>query len=617
MRAIEILGSGLTDANGVVTFARSLIRGVQSNALVAILAYRDDDFGFLTFGSERLDLSRLNVDGRPLTNGLNAFLTTDRGIYQPGETVRLLALVRNAEGSTPEPGPAATVRLETRDRTLVQRRLGPQDWMLGGATVPIEIPRTARAGTARITLSVGTGEDALIGETIVQLGPVRPDRARLQFVDQKNWQVRRTANETIDIAGRVSAQYLFASSGTRQGAARDLKAEVLVKVAATESPVRGCYESFAFGRFDDQSIPASSRHFIEYTDKDGNLDLQLAGVPFPRGSKPLAANVEVILVRCFGTPCQPEHGVSDRRRPGLGRHLEDSDGAAGIKAGAFDLDVDLISITPDNKLLADRMFDFTLERERDFYVWQQSDGAWQHVKSVRRKSVPTRPIAGDRLPRGAAASSPDGVSCAPTMKATEVARNLDVGRYVLTVTDRQTKRESTMRFSTGAAATVADQLEPNIFTLSTDKRIYRVNEPIEITAEASFDGEVLVAFADGDIRHWASGQARNGVAKIRLAARQEWMGKGLYALATVFRSGTDGTVTAGPARAIGATHFEVKGSKPATRLPSKKPAPQLAAMSRPMSRSRSKSALRMQPADALRAHRPMHMPLPSSSMRDC
>src|SRR5262249_27237971 len=158
---------------------------------VAILAYhraenaRQDDFSFLAFGPERLDLSRLNVDGRPLIAGFNGFLTTDRGIYQPGETVRLLALIRDAQAVVPADSPQATVRLESRDRTLVQKKISPQDWMLGGQLVPVEIPANMRAGTARITLSVGRGEETIVAERIIQIGPVRPDRARI--IDQKNW----------------------------------------------------------------------------------------------------------------------------------------------------------------------------------------------------------------------------------------------------------------------------------------------------------------------------------------------------------------------------------------------------------------------------------------------
>ena len=147
------------------------------------------------------------------------------------------------------------------------------------------------------------------------------------------------------------------------------------------------------------------------------------------------------------------------------------------------------------------------------------------------------------------------------MPVEDLARELEVGRYVLTIIDPQTRRETSVRFQAGAATTDADQLEPNIFTLSSDKQVYRPNEPIELTAQVPFDGEVLVAFADGDIRRWASGSVRNGIAKIRINAPPEWANKGLYALATVYRSGANGFVSTGPGRALGATHFEVRSDQ--------------------------------------------------------
>ena len=540
-----------------VTFPLSLTRGSQFNQLVAILAHLGDDFSFLTFGSERLDLSRLNINGRPLTKGFNGFLTTDRGIYQPGETVRLLALIRNTQGVAPDSAPQATVRLETHDRTLVQRRLAPPDWLVGGALVPIEIPRNMRPGTARITLSVGTGDELLIAETIVQVGPVRPDRARLEFVDQNNWQVRK-AGDKVAIEGKLSAQYLFAAKGSRQGVARDLKAEILVKVAAAESPARGCYDMFSFGRFDDKSIPVSARHFVEYTDKDGNLNLRLSGIAVPEGTKPVAATVEVTLFdvsgplasRSMSFPIKDELGwIGLAKIPAL---------RSGSRPGTFDVGIDLISVTADNKPAADRPLDFRLERERDLYVWERRDDTWQHIRSVRHEQVAAISIPAERLRVPPAAG---GSACARPLQVREIAQNLEVGRYVLTVTDPQTRRESAIRFQTGIASTSPDQLEPNIFTLASNKATYRVGEQIEITAELSFDGEILVAFADGDILQWASGQVRNGVAKVSVPASPEWVGRGIYALATVFRSGADGALATGPGRAIGATHFEVKGEQ--------------------------------------------------------
>ncbi len=299
---------------------------------------------------------------------------------------------------------------------------------------------------------------------------------------------------------------------------------------------------------------------MEYTDAAGKLKLSLSGIALPESTRPMAATVEAT--------------VFDTAGPLAGRSMifpiADDGGWIGIskiprlrpatKAGTFDLGVDLVAIARDGR--APGPFDFRLERERDLYVWERRGDAWQHVRSARRELVANRTIAGDRLNKmPTAAQAADGSRCADALLVPDLARDLEVGRYVLTVSDGQTGRQSSVRFHAGTAGTDADQLEPNIFTLSTDKQIYRPNEEIKITAEVSFDGEVLIAFADGDVRRWASGQARNGIATINVTAAPEWVGKGLYALATAFRSGTNGTARAGPARAIGATHFEVKGEE--------------------------------------------------------
>jgi uncharacterized protein YfaS (alpha-2-macroglobulin family) len=556
----RVLATGETDKHGVITFSRNLTRGTQSNALVAILAHHELDFGFMTYGSERLDLSRLNVDGRSLTRGLSAFLTTDRGIYQPGEKINLLAFIRDANGQAPEPVPAMNVRLEARDRAVASRHLAAQDWKLGGALVPIPIPDTMRQGAARITLSIGSGDEAVIGEALIHVGHVRPDRAELSFDDvQSGWQVRKTTAGTVSIDGRISARYLFAS-GNRQGIARDLKAEVLVRVATAESPARACYESFSFGKYDDRSVPVSARHFIQYTDRDGRRDLKLAGIPYPEGTtKPMASTVEVTLFdsagplasRSMSFPVTEGVGwVGISKRPKL---------LPGSRSGTFNLGVELISIAPDNKPDADRQFDFRIERERDSYVWQLRDGTWQHVKAVNHDKITEGRFRTDGLNRFP--TGPASAGCAPAIEVSNLATDLAVGRYVLTITDPQTRRVSSVRFYTGVTGTDADQLEPNLLILSTDKEQYRAGETIEFTAESPFDGEVLLAFSDGDVKEFAAGQARSGIAKIKFQVPDAWRGKGIYALATAFRSGTSGTFHAAPGRAIGAAHFKVSGDQ--------------------------------------------------------
>ena len=95
----RVLGQEIeTDQFGVARFPRSLTAGTQSNALAAIMAQKAGDFAFLPFNAERLDLSKLNVDGRTLPQGIDAYLTTDRGLYEPGQAIQLFALLRDGQG---------------------------------------------------------------------------------------------------------------------------------------------------------------------------------------------------------------------------------------------------------------------------------------------------------------------------------------------------------------------------------------------------------------------------------------------------------------------------------------------------------------------------------------
>ena len=57
----------------------------------------DGDFNFLEIGRAAFDLSDRGVSGRPPPGPVDAFLYTDRGIYRPGETIELTALVRDDE----------------------------------------------------------------------------------------------------------------------------------------------------------------------------------------------------------------------------------------------------------------------------------------------------------------------------------------------------------------------------------------------------------------------------------------------------------------------------------------------------------------------------------------
>ena len=96
----EILGTDTTDADGVAHFAEALLAGQNGLAPAAMhIRGKDGDFTRLGLGSPDFDLSDRGVTGDAQPGPIDPFIWTDRGIYRPGETVHVMALIRDAAGA--------------------------------------------------------------------------------------------------------------------------------------------------------------------------------------------------------------------------------------------------------------------------------------------------------------------------------------------------------------------------------------------------------------------------------------------------------------------------------------------------------------------------------------
>ncbi|MBO6900497.1 MAG: hypothetical protein JJ864_04045 [Rhizobiaceae bacterium] len=554
----RVLAEARTDANGAAKFARSLTIGEASNALVAVMAETDTDFNFLSFGPERLDLSRLNVEGSTDGSPTGAVIYTDRGIYQPGENVEVFALLRNrVAGSGAAPG--IELRLEINDYVVKAQPLEARDWFEGGSLISFGIPETAKPGRAALKLVSAANET--MAETAVQLGKIRPDRARINFpTDQRDaFRVRAGTGDTVEITGTAHAQYLYGAEGTGQAPAANLKAEVTVRVSPVATPVDRCYGGINFGRFDDKTLPAISRNDVMYTDDEGMLSLRLSRVRLPASTRPLAATIEVTLFDAAGPVASGQHTI---QVPGR-------EAALGVSAvpkpvleqsGGYRLAIDIASVNAGGEAALGRDVEILVERERESYAWENVDGVWQHTQLRSREEVSRSRASLDRL-------TEVGGPCPGVVTLTEAATGIDDGRYVVTVSDARGNSIASTRFTTGVAQTSVEDLEPNIFVLTSDKRQYAPGETVSLGIEAPFrDGEALVAVAAGDIVEWAKAEVRGGTGTVSFTAKPEWSGRGLYALATVFKADPGDVRSYGPARAIGAAYFEISAGRDAFAL---------------------------------------------------
>ncbi len=94
----EILAEARTGDDGLARFPAALMRGTGPLAPVAVHAETADDLAALSLEAASFDLSDRGATGLPQPGPVDAFLWLDRGIFRPGETVNVAALIRDPAG---------------------------------------------------------------------------------------------------------------------------------------------------------------------------------------------------------------------------------------------------------------------------------------------------------------------------------------------------------------------------------------------------------------------------------------------------------------------------------------------------------------------------------------
>src|SRR6202043_3328992 len=212
------LAAATSDAGGLAKFPGGLLRGRGGDEPFVVTAHGpDNDFNFLEIGRPAFDLSDRGVSGRPQPGPVDAFLYSDRGIYRPGETVELVALVRDDRADAMSGLPLG-LRLLRPDGIEVEKWQLTGD-RLGAYRQSFALPRDARIGAWRVELRldpkappIGTAEfrveDFVPPQLKVELAaadaPIRPGEAFPVEVDARYYYGAPGAGLAIEAEAVIS-----------------------------------------------------------------------------------------------------------------------------------------------------------------------------------------------------------------------------------------------------------------------------------------------------------------------------------------------------------------------------------------------------------------------------
>lgn len=512
------LGEATTDSQGLAKLAPGLLRGDGAESARAVYAYGENgDFVYLDLGRAPIDLSDRGVSGREAPGALDAYVATERGVYRPGGTVFLTALLRDASAKAVEGLPLTLKVFRSDGVQAIELRL--QDKGAGGYSTSADIAATAPTGMWRATVHADPA-GAAIGQALFLVEDFVPPRLEA---------VLDATKDGATVKADISVNYLYGAP------AAGLPGEIIVRVRPSTSPVVG-HKGYRFGRIDEEPLQPymAAREQFE-TDSDGMVRLDLGVGDWPATQSPLEAHVQATLFDVGGRPINKRAVLQLANKPLLVgvKPLFDGESVrlgavAGFEVLAFDRTGQTI----------DRQLDYRLIREELEYIWFRQNGRWDYQTQYLEQEVID---AGDVL---AKADAPAKIE----------QRFEGWGGYRLDVTDPETGVSTSVRFHAGgwgALASTRDP-EPDKVKVTLPAGPYAPGDVVKALIEPPFDAEIMATVVDGAIRQTklASIPATGGEVELTLPA--DGAG-GAYILVNAYAK-AEGARSLAPRRAIGTAY---------------------------------------------------------------
>ena len=195
----QLIGTGETDAEGIATV--EIGETDEQDYLSAIIVRKDEDVSYLHLASGGVARDTNHNLREYLSEGYEAFVTTERGIYRPGEDVHIEAILRDSGKKAPGEFPVDLVIYKPGNRELSRSRhtLDKQ----GGFSADVRIPRYEMTGEYSAVV-VLPGEKNALGSTRFSVHDFMPRRieAGIEIEDK-----RFKSKEEIPFT--VTAKHLF------------------------------------------------------------------------------------------------------------------------------------------------------------------------------------------------------------------------------------------------------------------------------------------------------------------------------------------------------------------------------------------------------------------------
>ncbi len=504
----DILAEATTGADGVARFAAPLLRGQGPLAPSVLHAFgKDDDFTALDLTTAAFDLSDRGVDGQPHPGPVDSYVWTDRGIYRAGETIHVMALIRDASGAPLDLPTRITVR---RPNGQVFMEAVPPRGPDAALHLPITLTSSAPAGTWSAELRTDPTSPP-IGRVEFKVDAFVPDRLAVE----PGALPAQIGPETKPLA--ITARFLYGAPAANMTAAANF--HLLPDAAAFPALV-----GWKVGLAGEAYAPEVRKIAVGDTDAEGRTELKFDLGRLPDTTMPLKAAFDVAINDPAGRGAHARFEIPVRPANTLiGVRPAFADDA--IDAGA-EAAFDIAAFAPSGARTALRTR-IRLVRERPDWRLISRNGQASYATVWKDEPLETKDVE------------------IPASGAFRFASKLDFGRYRLEVSEAGGMAATSYRFRAGWAGADSPDI-PDRVDVSTDKRAIAIGGTAKLHIAPPFAGEATVLVLSDRVLSLTTIKVAAGGTDIDVPVTDAW-GPGAYVAVHVFRAGSG----ARPVRAIG------------------------------------------------------------------
>jgi uncharacterized protein YfaS (alpha-2-macroglobulin family) len=539
------LGEGRTDAEGLARFPVLATESDQESPL-AVLAHGEGEFTFLTLPGSRLDLGAEFGGDAYHRHGYEAFLFSERGVFRPGETVPVQAVVRDARLVPPEPFDLR-LRLVRPDGVALPVQSCPLD-TLGVAQARFSLDPAHPTGSWQVEARV-PGQDTPIGRLAFWVEDFVPPQLAVDITPP----AARLPAGTV--TAKLQARHLFGGPGA--GLAFTARLNLQPQPFASSA-----WPGYAFVDEDVQEGTRLGEEFRGLTDDSGSAVLRLN--PAPREGSPRSSYRAVLHATVREKTGRAVSTSIDLPYDPLPAYVGVQAPAARIGQGeAVTLPVAWVQ-PAGAPFTARTTLRHRLEREhwRVIQVRQDETSRWENQRERELLAEGTLQLTEGRGKLGVQVHEP--------------------GQYVLRVWDPETGAAATWRFRAAPPGdTWQDTAErqPGRVVLTADQPVYTPGKTARVQVQSPHPGRALITLETDRLHRVWTREFSGNTAEVEIPLDAE-LAPNAYCTVQVVRPHRVGEAD-GPLRSLGALRLPLQ--HPERKLAVRLSAPAQARPNEPLS----------------------------------